>query len=150
AVVAAFLADRVRTAAIRRAPQAGVAARGVHQLQLGVVAVEAPHGTTTTLPLIARVAGDADVLTGDAVFRMLLVRVLRQAHVLVAAGVLTLPDLLAVGQVVGSEAATRRELVTTETDEHLALSNERRRCDGLALVGVGVLDDPHFLARGRI
>src|SRR5207302_5142505 len=91
-------------------------------------------------------AGNAEVVAGGAVLRVLLVALLREAHVRVAAGVVALPDLLAVGQVVGREAPAGCELVTAEADEHLALGDERRRRDRLALVGMRVLDGPDFLA----
>src|SRR6202042_541557 len=103
-----------------------------------------------TLPLIPGVAGNTDVMSGGSILGMLLVRVLRQAHVFVAAGVVALPQLLAVREGVGSEAATRGELIAAEADQHLAFGNEGRGRDGLALVRVGVFDHPHFLASGRI
>src|SRR5947207_13341063 len=65
-------------------------------------------------------------------------------------GVRPLRDLRSAREVVGGQATTGGELIATEADDHLAVGNERRRCDGLALGGVGVLDDPDLLAGPRV
>src|SRR2546423_434073 len=138
------------TAAIGRAPQAGVAGRGIDEVQLRIVAVEAPHRPAAALPLVTGIAVDTEIRPGLAVFRVRLVGGRRQAHVLVAAGAVALPDLLAAREVVGGQATARGKLIATEADHHLAVGNERCRCDGLALGGVGVLDDPDLLAGPRV
>src|SRR5262249_34827888 len=103
AAVAGLLRHRLSAAAVLRAPQSGIAAGSVDQLQVRIVAVPTPHGAATALPLVSRITGDADVMPGSAVFRMLLVGVLGETHVLVASGVVAMPDFLAGLQIVGKE-----------------------------------------------
>jgi hypothetical protein len=77
---------------------------------------------------------------------MLLVAIGSQTHVLIRAGGVELPHLLARAEVIGIQAAARGEFIATETDDDLTFSNERSRCDRLTLGRPRMLDDPNFLA----
>ena len=140
----ALLVGLVR-AAERWAPQAGVAGRVVDELVLGIVAVPAPSRAAADLPVLAGEGLDAEILAGRAVMRVGLVGVGGQAHVLVGTRRVALPNLRAVLKVVGGHAAAGGELVAAEADDHLVVGDQRSRRDGLALLGLGVLDDPDFL-----
>src|SRR5262245_6624775 len=101
-------------AAIGRAPQAGVTARVIDQLQLGIVAVPTPSGTAADLVVLAREGLDTQVRTSLPELRVGFVGVSRHAHVLVGTGAVADPSLRAVLQVEGSHTAARGKLVTTK------------------------------------
>src|SRR3954454_9307707 len=63
---------------------------------------------------------------------------------------MALPDLLAVSEVVGSDATAGCELVPAEADDHLVVGDDGCRSNGFAVIRKGVLDGPLFLAAGGI
>src|SRR5882757_10567146 len=81
---------------------------------------------------------------------MLLVGILGHANIGIAAGGMTLPHLLAVGEVIGGDAAASRKFIAAEADDDLVIRDDRGRRDGLAFVRKGVLDDPELLAGNGI
>ena len=59
---------------------------------------------------------------------------------------MAVPHLLAGLEVVGREAAAGGELVAAEAGDHQVLGDQGRTGDGLALLRLGVLDDPDLFA----
>ncbi|MCW0424195.1 hypothetical protein NB713_002138 [Xanthomonas sacchari] len=132
-------------AAVRRAPQAGIAGAVVDQLEFRVVAVPAPRRAAAALPAFVGIGLLAEVAE-LAVLRIGLVEVRAEADVLVGAGGFAGPGLLAVGQRVRSDAPAHAELVAADAGHDLAVGDDRGHGDGLALLGIGELLLPHFLA----
>ena len=145
AAVAILLGDRLGAAILRR-PQSRITRSVVHQVQVRIVGIPAPRRTAAPLPLIAGISADAEILAGFAVLRVLRIGLRRQPHILIAAGGEEMPRHLAVGEVVGRDRAARRELIATESDEHLVGDDDRRRRDGFTVLGIGALHHPVLLA----
>ena len=142
-VVAAFALAVL--GALRRVPGAGVAGAVVYQVQFGIVGVPAPGGAAADLPLVAVPGRDAQVPVADRLAEH--GGLLRVDHdVLVGTGRIGPPDLLAVLDVVGRQAAAHAELAAGDADEDLVLDDHRVGGQRLALAGVAVLDLPHLFA----
>src|SRR6185312_9226766 len=105
-----------------------------------------PSRAAADLVVFAGERLDTEVRTSLPKLRVGFVGVGRQAHVLVGTRALANPSLRAVLQIEGSDTAASGELVTTEADDHLVIGDQWSGGDGLALLRVGVFDDPDFLA----
>src|SRR4029079_3113138 len=145
----ALLMGLVR-AAIGRAPQTGVTGRVVDHLQLGVISVPVPSRAAADLVVLAREGRDTEIGTSLTELRGGLVGVGTDAHGLVGTRAVALPNLRAILQRVGRHTTASSELVATEADDNLVVSNQRSGGDRLALFRPSMLHDPELLAGSAV
>ena len=130
-------------------PRARVSGAVVEQVQRGIVGVPSPRGAAAALPLIALPRRNAEVLPLRGRIRGL-ERVLRDADILVRAGAVRAPELVAILRAEGRDAAANAELSAGDTRHEHIVDDERGVGHRLALLEVGALHSPRLLARLRI
>ena len=105
-------------------PRRRIAGAVIDQVGARIIGIPAPIGAAADLPGVAFPGRRAEALL--AVVRIGLVEVVAEQHVLVRAGRIGAPFLLAGPHVIGGHIAAHAELGAGGADEHLVLDDVRR------------------------
>src|SRR2546423_1887874 len=129
-------------------PWPGIPGAVIDEIELRVVGDPAPDRAPSDLPRLRGPGLHAEILAA-----ILTVKGLERGadeHLLVGAGAVGAPDLLAAGGVERREPAADSELSAAVADQHLALYHERRHRDRLSELNFSKLRAPQLLPARRL
>src|SRR4051794_25749391 len=125
-------------------PWRGISGAVIDEVELRVIGDETPHIAATVLPGARRPRRDAEILTN--ILRIERLEFRTDENIGIRSGAVRLPHGLAGCRIERSEPAANTEFAAGIAHQHLVLRDERRHGERLALVEIGDLDLPAFLA----
>jgi hypothetical protein len=129
-------------------PRSRVGRSVVHEVEVGIVGDESPHGPSTDLPGIAGPALHAEVRL--AVGRIERLEPLAQQHLAIGTGAVRAPGDIPVGRVEGGDPPAHAELPAAVAHEDFPLHDQRRHSHRLAAADLAQARAPHLLPCLRV